>query len=112
MSKRETVIILRDILDQIEKLERFIANTDYDGFVNDDMRYYASLRCLELIGEAVRQLPAEFKEKYSEIEWGKIVDLRNIIIHEYFAIESEIIWDIVKNKAPELKKFINGILNG
>lgn len=110
MSKRETGIILRDILEQIEKLEKFIAYTDYEVFVNDDMRYYASLRCLELIGEAVRQLPAEFKEKYPEMEWGKIIDLRNIIIHEYFGIESEIIWDIVKNKVPELKRFIEGIL--
>ena len=70
------------------------------------MRYYAVIRCLEIIGEAVRQLPEDFKQKYSYIEWRKIVDLRNILIHEYFGIEPEIIWDIVKNKIPTLKTFL------
>jgi uncharacterized protein with HEPN domain len=61
-------------------------------------------------GEAVRQLPVDFKQKYSYIEWRKIVDLRNILIHEYFGIEPEIIWDIVKNKIPTLKTFIKILL--
>jgi uncharacterized protein with HEPN domain len=74
------------------------------------MRYYAVIRCLEIIGGAVRQLPEDFKQKYSNIEWRKIVDLRNILIHEYFGIEPEIIWDIVKNKIPPLKAFIRMLL--
>jgi uncharacterized protein with HEPN domain len=68
------------------------------------------IRCLEIISEAVRQLPEDFKQKYSNIEWRKIVDLRNILIHEYFGIEPEIIWDIVKNKIPALKAFIKMLL--
>jgi uncharacterized protein with HEPN domain len=74
------------------------------------MRYYAVIRCLEIIGEAVRQLPKDFKRKYPSIEWRKMVDLRNILIHEYFGIEPEIIWDVVKNKIPILKNSIEKIL--
>jgi len=74
------------------------------------MRYYAVIRCLEIIGEAVRQLPEDFKQKYSNIEWRKIVDLQNVLIREYFGIEPEIIWDIVKNKIPALKAFIKMLL--
>jgi uncharacterized protein with HEPN domain len=110
MSKRDVNVILKSILSEIMKLEKFTNGIDYETFVKDDMRYYAVIRCLEIIGEAVRQLPEDFKQKYSNIEWRKIVDLRNILIHEYFGIEPEIIWDIVKNKIPALKAFIKMLL--
>ncbi len=110
MSKRDVKVILKDILSEIMKLEKFTNEINYEAFVEDDMRYYAVIRCLEIIGEAVRQLPEDFKQKYSYIEWRKIVDLRNILIHEYFGIEPEIIWDIVKNKIPTLKTFIKILL--
>jgi len=110
MSKRDANVILKSIISEIMKLEKFTNGIDYEAFVKDDMRYYVVIRCLEIIGEAVRQLPEDFKQKYSNIEWRKIVDLRNILIHEYFGIEPEIIWDIVKNKIPPLKAFIKMLL--
>jgi len=109
MSKRDEKIILKEILDEINKIVKFTENVAYETFIVDEMRYYAVIRCLEVIGEAVRQLPEDFKKKYSEIEWRKIVDLRNILIHQYFGIESEIIWDIVKSKIPILKSFIEKV---
>ena len=112
MSKREVRIILKDILNEINRIERFIKDVDYETFISDDMRYYAVIRCLEVIGEAVRQLPEEFKKNHNEIEWRKIVDLRNILIHQYFGIEPEIIWDVIKTKVPILKHFIEEILEG
>jgi len=111
MSKRKVRIILKDILNEINRIEKFTKDVDYETFINDDIRYYAVIRCLEVIGEAVRQLPEEFKKKYNEIEWRKIVDLRNILIHQYFGIEPEIIWDVLKNKVPFLKRLIEEILN-
>jgi uncharacterized protein with HEPN domain len=110
MSKRDAKIILKDILDEIVKIEKFTKDIDYEDFISDEMRYYAVIRCSEIIGEAVRQLPKDFKRKYPSIEWRKIVDLRNILIHEYFGIEPEIIWDVVKNKIPILKNSIEKIL--
>jgi len=110
MSKRDVKIILKDILNEINKIDKFTKDIAYEAFVCDEMRFYAVLRCLEVIGEAVRQLPEDFKKIHSEIEWRKIVDLRNILIHQYFGIESEIIWDVAKNKIPVLKHFIEEIL--
>jgi len=110
MSKRNLKIILKDIVNEINKIEEFTKDVNYRNFVQDDMRYYAVIRCLEVIGEAVRQLPEEFKKTHSEIEWHKIVDLRNILIHQYFGIEPKIIWDVIKNKVPALKNFIEKVL--
>lgn len=74
MSKRDVNVILKSILSEIMKLEKFTNGIDYEAFVKDDMRYYAVIRCLEIIGEGVRQLPEDFKQQYSNIEWRKIVD--------------------------------------
>ncbi|MCA1902143.1 MAG: DUF86 domain-containing protein [Candidatus Hydrogenedens sp.] len=109
MSKREIKIILEEILEHIKKIEKFTKNIDYKSFAKDDMRHYATLKCLEIIGEGIKQLPDDFKKKYNEIEWHKIVALRNILVHEYFGIELVIIWDIIKNKTPQLKSFIKTI---
>jgi Uncharacterized conserved protein len=106
MSKRVIKIILKDILKEIDNISKFTESINYENFVSDEMRYYATIRCLELIGESVRQLSEQFKEANPEIEWRKIVDLRNILIHEYFEIEPEIIWDVIKNEIPNLKYFI------
>jgi uncharacterized protein with HEPN domain len=110
MSKRDVSVILKDILNEVNKIDKFTKDIDYEAFVCDEMMSYAVIRCLEVIGEAVRQLPEDFKKSHSSIEWRKIVDLRNILIHQYFGIESEIIWDVVKNKIPVLKHFIEEIL--
>ena len=69
------------------------------------------IRNLEIIGEAVKQLPADIKRKYHKIEWKKIAGLRDILIHAYFGVDIEILWDIIKTKLPELKKETHNILN-
>ena len=61
-------------------------------------------RNLEVIGEAVKNLPDDIKKDYPEVEWRKIAGLRDILIHAYFGVDLEVIWDIVKNKVPELKE--------
>jgi uncharacterized protein with HEPN domain len=70
----------------------------------------AIIRNLEIIGEAVKHLPNQLKQKYVDIEWKKIIGLRDVLIHEYVGINYKILWDIVKNKIPELKKQIKGIM--
>ena len=73
------------------------------------MVYYAVLKALENIGEAVKHIPEDLKNRYA-IEWKKISGLRDILIHEYFGIDQEIIWDVVINKLPELKIIIKEML--
>ena len=110
MSNREPRILLQEILDEIERIERFTSDVSLEDFTSDDMVYYATLRCLEIIGEAVKGLPKDLREAHQEIDWRKIAGLRDIITHAYFGIDPEIIWDVVKRKTPELKAVVNSML--
>ncbi len=80
------------------------------GLAADPKTIDAVVRNIEVIGEAVKRVPEEIKEKYKEIEWKKIAGLRDILIHEYFAINLEIIWDIIQNKLPVLEDQTRKIL--
>lgn len=74
------------------------------------MIFDATIRNLEIIGEATRKIPDEFHKKFPQIEWRKIIGLRNILIHEYFGINKKIIWDIVKNKLPQFQSEVQKLL--
>jgi len=103
MSKRSIDLLLNDICQAIDRTEQYIKNLSFDAFSDDQKSVDAVARNLEIIGEAANRLPEEFKEKYSEIEWYKVVGLRHRIIHEYFGIDLEIIWQILHKDLPELK---------
>lgn len=82
----------------------------YDDFTKNDLIKDGVIRNLEIVGEAVKNIPQTIKTKHPKVEWKKIAGLRDILIHEYFGINLEIVWDIVKNKIPQLKKDIKDIL--
>ena len=65
---------------------------------------------MEIIGEATKKLPTDFKNKYPHVEWKKMAGTRDILIHDYFGVDWEIVWDIVQTKLPQLKEDIEGIL--
>jgi uncharacterized protein with HEPN domain len=69
------------------------------------------IRNFEIIGEAARKIPQEVREQYPTVEWRKVSDFRNVLLHEYFEIDTEILWDIIKNKVPELERQITSIIN-
>ena len=107
---RDPKVYLEDILESIRRINSFIGDLDADEFGGDELRLDAVIRNLEVIGEAVKCLPVEFRESQSQVEWRKIAGLRDILIHHYFGINVKIIWDVVKNKLPALETQIHAIL--
>jgi len=100
---RELNQLIQDILESSEKILRYIGDVDYDNLIIDDIRVDAVIRNLEIIGEAVKNIPDKFKRENPQIEWKRIARLRDILIHAYFGIDLDIIWEIIKTKIPELK---------
>jgi uncharacterized protein with HEPN domain len=104
---RSDRLYLDDIMDSIQAIETYIESMDYKHFINDGKTYTATIRELEIIGEATAKVSDDVKGRYPEIPWQQIKAFRNKIVHEYFGIEFEILWDIVKNELPFLKDQIN-----
>jgi len=95
---------LQDILDSISDIESFIANITEIEFYKNKEKKYAVVRALEIIGEAAKNLSKELRVKHKEIPWKEIAGMRDKLIHFYFGIKWELVWETVKHKIPELKK--------
>src|SRR5436190_3480242 len=96
MSKREPSVLLDDIRASIEKIQRYTAGLDEGSFLADEKTIDAVVRNLEIIGEAAKQLPAEFKNRHSAIRWAQIADLRNRIVHDYAGTHLKLVWNILQ----------------
>jgi len=97
---------LDDILDAIEKIERYTRGFDFKQWQQDDKTVDAVVRNIEVIGEAATHLPIEIQEQYKDIPWGMMKGIRNVLAHEYFGIDLKIIWKTVKEDLPALKKLL------
>jgi len=104
--QRDTNLYLEDMLVAIEKITAYMAGTIYEQLSTKGMLLDAVLHYLEIIGEAAKHVPNNLREKYSQVDWRKIAGFRDIVVHEYFGISLEIVWDILKNKLPELRQQI------
>jgi uncharacterized protein with HEPN domain len=93
---------LDDIRRSCEKVLRYTAGMTFEEFVADEKTFDAVLRNLAIIGEAVKQVPQDFRDQHPDLEWRKIARFRDIVIHHYFAVDEQIVWDVVRNKVPEL----------
>jgi len=103
MSKRNPELLLKDILVAIEKIKTYTFELSYDDFSKDEKTIDAVIRNFEVIGEAARQLPSEYKEQTPQIVWYKLIGFRNRIVHEYFGVDIGIIWQIIENQIDELR---------
>lgn len=109
MSHRPVHLLIADIIESIEKIERYIAGLDHDAFVSDEKTVDSVVRNLEIIGEAANRIPESFTAQHPEIEWRRIVGLRNRIVHDYFGLDLEIIWEILQKELSFLKAKISAI---
>ena len=97
---------LLHIIEETDYLVRQSSSLDYAAFIEDENLRRGFVRSLEIIGEAVKNLPGEFKDNHLDVEWKKIAGMRDMLIHHYFGVNYKIVWDVVKNQVPDLKKKI------
>ena len=110
MTKRNPFLYIDDILESIHLINEYTRDISKEGFLNDAKLQDAVFRRMEIIGEAAKNLPEEFQEKYPHIPWRQIASTRDVISHEYFQLELDRIWKIIEERLPELKKNILAIL--
>jgi len=108
--KRDTRLYLKDILDAIKAIESFVEGMDFETFKQDDKASSAVIRKFEIIGEATKNIPEDIRRRYPDIPWKEMTGFRDKLIHFYFGIKYEIVWDTIRLRLPELKIKLQRIL--
>lgn len=107
---RDSRVYLEDIVTAAERISAYVAGHTRESFAADAKTIDAVVRNLEIVGEAVKQVPAEIRQQAPDIEWLKIAGLRDILIHAYFNVDLEIVWDVVTNKLPGFAQKVKVLL--
>ena len=100
---REIDLYLYDILDAIKNIQEYTSGFTYDDFTSSRMCVDAVIKNFLIIGEAVKKIPGEMKSEHTSTDWKNIAGLRDVLVHAYFRIDDEILWDIIQNKLENLK---------
>ena len=100
---------LHHILDEINYIEGMVCQINEDIFLSDETLKRSFVRSIEIIGEAAKKIPLDFKKTHSDISWKRIAGMRDKLIHHYFGVDYHIVWDVAINKLPVLKKQIEEI---
>lgn len=107
---RRDELYLKDIIDAAEAIERFIGKKSHRHFLDDEILQSAVLQKLIVIGEAAGRTSKDFRGKHPNIEWEAIAAFRNIAVHEYFAVNWEIVWNTATGDVPAMRKEIKPLL--
>lgn len=108
--KRSVEIYIKDIIEYMERAENHIKNFQLDQFLKDDKTCDAVIRCIEVIGEAAKNIPEEIRISNPSISWRDLAGMRDKIIHSYFTVDFETVWLVVKEDIPRLKPIIKKVL--
>jgi len=110
-AKREFILYLEDMLQSMERIEEYLGSLNFRKFKMNYLIVDAIIRNFEIIGEASKNVPKNVQEKYPEIPWKKMYGLRNLIAHEYFGIDYEMIWEIAKKNLPQNRTDLTKIID-
>jgi len=109
MPRRDPELLLEDILAAIRKVERYTTGMDWERFRQDEKTIDAVVRNLEVVGEAVRRLPEDFIARHPNVPWRQAAGLRNRIVHDYFGLDLEIIWEVLQHDLPKLRQQLENL---
>jgi len=109
-SGREIVDYLEDALAAMDKAQAFVFDLSFEQFAEDDKTVFAVIRAIEIVGEAVKHIPQDFRQEFNEIPWRDMAGMRDVLIHEYFGIDLETLWQTVKEDTPRLKRTVRDVL--
>lgn len=110
MSKRSVLLLLQDIQEAIQNIINYTQNMSFEEFLNDSKTRDAVVRNFEIIGEAANKLPKDFINQKKQIDWAGVIGFRNVLVHDYFGIDYEILWKIKSESIPELELEIKSLL--
>jgi len=108
--KRDYILFLEDISDRIEKINKYIEGMCFEDFKIDDKTVSACIREIEVIGEATKQIPKEITDQFDELPWSLMAKMRDKLIHWYFEIDEEIVWNVAVDKLPNIKQQIDDMI--
>ena len=108
---RNLNLYLTDILNSIDKIERYVGEMSQQELTQNEQAYEAVVFNLQIIGEAAKSIPEDRRKLYPQVSWKKVVGLRNIIVHTYFALSEDVIWDIIQTKLSGLKECVSLMKN-
>ncbi len=108
---KDDLTYLKHILDAIDKIHEYLGDLTFEAFIDNSMIIDATVRELEIIGEASKNLSTLFCDQYPDAPFRDATDMRNFLIHEYFDVNKKVVWDTCKNNLPQLKNFIKKILD-
>ncbi|MDK9721486.1 MAG: DUF86 domain-containing protein [Rhodospirillales bacterium] len=111
MTIKDWRVSLADIVEALERIHRYVKGLDRDAFCEDERTQDAVARNLEIMGEAVRHLPQEITHRYADIPWSKLAEMRNILVHEYHSVASELLWRTLLGDILPLEARLRAVLN-